>query len=450
MVIYFVRLVRKFIFRRWFLFLKPKKWKRIYEKGHILFLPKTKLKTKKYIFKNNCTNVNTMGKSNPSTSPNQNTPMKRSRSTRFSKFIGSAIKCARPTPQRKISPTSRKRIKETSTQKRRTQKSGLATPKSYRKKKKELCLTSTIQKRISTLKQKRIPSQIEEDHLCPMEKKVLFRSEITESTETSESNETKKKTIDASSNHNSSNQNVKVVARLRPLSTKEKNENSYTCFEAHTNESALVQLSKTNKDSDKRRFDYDAVFGPKSSQKEVYEKSAGDIIRSNIFKGFNVTILAYGQTGSGKTYTMGTEGSTENVLSESDGVIPRAIFDIFEISNSIDQNEDRVSVKMSYLEIYNEEIRDLLSDSTGNTELTIRDSGDGVVVPNLSYNSVRSPQDVSNLMESASAKRATASTAMNSVSSRSHAICTLHIVVKALDDNNGDDEIRSKLTLVSI
>lgn len=85
------------------------------------------------------------------------------------------------------------------------------------------------------------------------------------------------------------NQNVRVVARLRPLSKKEINENSTEATKA-TGRQIIVE--------GQRNFEYDAVFGPQTTQEEVYKATAGDTVEKNIFRGFNVTILAYGQTGT--------------------------------------------------------------------------------------------------------------------------------------------------------
>ena len=119
---------------------------------------------------------------------------------------------------------------------------------------------------------------------------------------------------------------------------------------------------------DKRKFEFDAVFDPSSTQAEVYEKSCGDMISSSIYRGYNATILAYGQTGSGKTFTMGTDGSSSTVPgsttshtsgeegimkppSPSEGVIARAVYDLFQTKNSLPNGRERVKVTMSYLEI---------------------------------------------------------------------------------------------------
>lgn len=383
--------------------------------------------------------------------------------------------------KRRISPRLAQK-KTTDVKDRNRRKSFLATPKTFRKnfQQKASTIQKSIRKRPSTVKQLTLkrklatpgrlasPNRDDMSHLNN-EKKVLFSSDVDFENSPKRAETKPSPVIDdctlSCSNSTPSNQNVMVVARLRPLSTKEINENSTESIKALTKNSLLI-LSNDVKDKgdERRRLEYDCVFGPKTTQREVYENAAGELVRSNIFKGFNVTILAYGQTGSGKTFTMGTEGSPlvtsmeDSALdsslaclqppSESDGVIPRAVFDVFNLATKIPDGRDRVSVQMSYLEIYNEEIRDLLSDST--PELNIRDTRDGVVVPGLSLCSVSTPQDVSDLMKSAAAKRATASTAMNAVSSRSHAICTLHVVIKAAQNDAEEDEVSAKLTLVCI
>ena len=96
----------------------------------------------------------------------------------------------------------------------------------------------------------------------------------------------------SSSSSSAHQQNVRVVARLRPLSAKELSENSteaITATPSPANADGTLLVDKS------RRFEYDAVFHPKAAQAEVYEQTAGDSIQCSLFKGFNVTILAYGQ-----------------------------------------------------------------------------------------------------------------------------------------------------------
>ena len=163
---------------------------------------------------------------------------------------------------------------------------------------------------------------------------------------------------------------------------------------------------------------------------------------------------------------MGTDGSAAAKVSgggmappsPSGGVIARAVYDLFSTKRSLPNGDKRVNVTMSYLEIYNEQAIDLLSDDpSSNATLQVRDSAEGVVIPNLKHHPVSTPEEVHVLMKKASAKRATGSTQMNSVSSRSHAICTLNVTLDSTEEENeGDMSPRSaycqkaKLTLVDL
>ena len=179
-------------------------------------------------------------------------------------------------------------------------------------------------------------------------------------------------------------------------------------------------------------------------------------------------------TQKGKGVGDGTSKSGANALtppSDDDGIIGRAVFDLFQTRASLSNGVERVKVEMSYLEIYNEEVRDLMYSGTKPPELHIRDSrSEGVVVRNLSRHVVSSPTDVANLMQEASERRVTASTQMNAVSSRSHAVCTLYVTIAppTNDDNEADghdddenntagansssssEELKAKLTLVDL
>jgi kinesin family member 4 len=191
-------------------------------------------------------------------------------------------------------------------------------------------------------------------------------------------------------------------------------------------------------------FEFDAVIGHRSTQKDVYVRSgACRSVTEDIFKGYNVTFLAYGQTGAGKTFTMGTFGDAN----ENAGILPRACQDLFDtITSKCDGNG---KVELSYLEIYNEEVRDLLSEKTGkaSTQLKIRETLNGeVYVSGLCAKEVKCPQEIAALVEEASSRRVVASTAMNAVSSRSHAICSFKISGVL----EGGEKFTSKLTLVDL
>lgn len=255
----------------------------------------------------------------------------------------------------------------------------------------------------------------------------------------------------------SSAHHVRVVARIRPLSQSEEERGSKETITSMQDENSSSndepELIETNGNGNKRWFELDAVFDPLSTQELVYQKSgARNAVCNDIFKGYNATILAYGQTGSGKTHTMGTAvrsgDNAQHQVAPEDGMIPRACIDLFE--NVALKCDGNARVELSYLEIYNEEIRDLLSPTDNQASLKIRETLNGeVYVSGLASQPVTCANDVGKLMEEASKKRVVASTAMNAVSSRSHAICTLRIS-GVVESNNSPEKFSSKLTLVDL
>ncbi|KAM5172007.1 uncharacterized protein ACMZJ9_004849 [Mantella aurantiaca] len=170
-----------------------------------------------------------------------------------------------------------------------------------------------------------------------------------------------------------------------------------------------------NQNGNKKRFRFDQVFLPQCSQEDVFEGTL-PIIKSCV-DGFNVCILAYGQTGSGKTYTMmGNE--------QKPGVNIRSIRELLHIC----QKRDNIKyiTKISMLEIYNENICDLLSQN-GNKQLEIRSQGKTVIVPGLTEIEVLTEADIKNTMVFGEKNRTVASTKMNTESSRSHLMVTLRL-----------------------
>jgi kinesin family protein 3/17 len=162
-------------------------------------------------------------------------------------------------------------------------------------------------------------------------------------------------------------------------------------------------------------FTFDHVYDQNCDQAKVYATTAKSVVDSSL-QGYNATIFAYGQTGTGKTYTM--EGFNS---AEERGIIPRAIEQIFLHIQASVSPRMRYLVRASYLQIYNEVISDLLKPQRSN--LVIReDKKKGVYVEGLSEWVVRSPAEIYGLMERGGATRATASTKMNEISSRSHAV----------------------------
>eukprot|EP00761_Pharyngomonas_kirbyi_P013092 gb/GECH01013119.1/.p1 GENE.gb/GECH01013119.1/~~gb/GECH01013119.1/.p1 ORF type:complete len:907 (+),score=235.75 gb/GECH01013119.1/:1-2721(+) len=217
------------------------------------------------------------------------------------------------------------------------------------------------------------------------------------------------------------NDNFKVVIRVRPplkreLEAEEKpfvnvvrvdpDERGVTVSE-HLDSEAEAYNS--------HHFAFDRVYAPKTSQQEVYKTTARPAVLS-MLEGYNATIFAYGQTGTGKTYSM--EGFTSE---EQRGIIPRASEEIFNYIENCTNPNIKFLVRASYLQIYNEVISDLLKPER--KHLNIReDKKKGVFVEGLSEWVVRSPEEIYGLMERGARVRATGSTSVNELSSRSHAV----------------------------
>jgi hypothetical protein len=183
-------------------------------------------------------------------------------------------------------------------------------------------------------------------------------------------------------------------------------------------------------------YKFDHVYNPSASQSRVYETTAQEVVASSL-QGYNATIFAYGQTGTGKTYTM------EGFESEERGIIPRAIEQIFGHVAQYASPRTRFLVRASYLQIYNETISDLLKPERNN--LTIReDPRKGVYVEGLSEWVVRTPQEIYGLMRMGGQLRATGSTRLNEVSSRSHAV---FIIIVEQSESYYVDEQGNEITL---
>ncbi|CAO2640692.1 Chromosome-associated kinesin KIF4 [Lemmus lemmus] len=232
---------------------------------------------------------------------------------------------------------------------------------------------------------------------------------------------------------------VRVALRCRPLVAKEISEGCQMCLSFVPGEPQVV----VGKD---KSFTYDFVFDPSTEQEEVFNTAVAPLIKG-IFKGYNATVLAYGQTGSGKTYSMGGAYTAEQEHESTIGVIPRVIQLFFKEINK--KSDFELTLKVSYLEIYNEEILDLLCPSHEKTQINIReDPKEGIKLVGLTEKTVLVASDTVDCLERGNNSRTVASTAMNSQSSRSHAIFTISIEQRKKNDKNSS--FRSKLHLVDL
>ncbi|XP_070359976.1 centromere-associated protein E-like isoform X6 [Equus asinus] len=200
---------------------------------------------------------------------------------------------------------------------------------------------------------------------------------------------------------------VAVCVRLRPLNSREEALGEDTQVYWKTDNNAIYQVDGS------KSFNFDRVFDSDESTKNVYEEIAVPIIDSAI-QGYNGTVFAYGQTASGKTYTM--MGSKDYL-----GVIPRAIHDIFQKIKKFPDRE--FLLRVSYMEIYNETITDLLCDTQKMKPLIIReDFNRNVYVADLTEEVVYTPEMALKWITKGEKNRHYGITKMNQRSSRSHTI----------------------------
>ncbi|KAM4031532.1 kinesin-like protein KIF3B isoform 1-T2 [Anomaloglossus baeobatrachus] len=241
-----------------------------------------------------------------------------------------------------------------------------------------------------------------------------------------------------------SSESVRVVVRCRPMNSKETAAGFDKVVDVDVKLGQVaVRIQKGASNELPKTFTFDAVYDGNSKQVELYDETFRPLVDS-VLLGFNGTIFAYGQTGTGKTYTMeGLRGDLENR-----GVIPNSFDHIFtHISRS--QNQQYL-VRASYLEIYQEEIRDLLSkDQSKRLELKERPDT-GVYVKDLSSFVTKSVKEIEHVMNVGNQNRSVGATNMNEHSSRSHAIFMITIECSELG-LDGENHIRvGKLNLVDL
>ncbi|KAG9265937.1 chromosome-associated kinesin KIF4 [Astyanax mexicanus] len=232
---------------------------------------------------------------------------------------------------------------------------------------------------------------------------------------------------------------VRVALRCRPLVPKEINEGCQCCLTFVPGEPQVVVGSD-------KAFTYDYVFDPTTEQEEVFNMAVSPLL-SGLFKGYNATVLAYGQTGSGKTFSMGGTYTSAQENEPTVGVIPRVVRKIFQEKSKRMDSEFLLNV--SYLEIYNEEILDLLCTSKDKPVLSIReDPKEGIKIVGLTEKAVLTAQEMVGCLEVGNSARTVGSTAMNAASSRSHAIFTISLEQRRGSEKS--DAVVSKLHLVDL
>lgn len=235
---------------------------------------------------------------------------------------------------------------------------------------------------------------------------------------------------------------VKVMVRVRPFNEREKGKGAKNCVEVDAQNCQITLQNLADPDLQKV-FSYDAVFPPNISQQAVYEEAAFKLVES-VLDGYNGTIFAYGQTGCGKTHTMMGNPTVESLR----GIIPRAFEHIFgKIESSSEKN---YLIRCSYIEIYNEEIHDLIGKDW-KTKLELKENPEkGVFIKDVSMYVVKSVKEIERLMDMGMNNRTVGETAMNKDSSRSHSIFTIYIEASETDEKGQQRITAGKLNLVDL
>ncbi|XP_078664800.1 kinesin-like protein KIF13A isoform X8 [Branchiostoma floridae x Branchiostoma belcheri] len=247
--------------------------------------------------------------------------------------------------------------------------------------------------------------------------------------------------------------NVKVAVRVRPMNRRELGLATKCVVDMEGNQTILAHpTTKPGERKPPKTFAFDYCFWSmdetnteKFSSQETVFKCVGADILENAFQGYNACIFAYGQTGSGKSYTM--MGAADN-----GGLIPRLCVTLFDSIVSKSNEILSFKVEVSYMEIYNEKVRDLLDPGTTKHNLKVREHKIlGPYVDGLQVLAVTKYEDIEKLMNEGNKSRTVAATSMNEESSRSHAVFNI-IVTQTLKDlaSGVTGEKVSKVSLVDL
>uniref|UniRef100_A0A096M166 Kinesin-like protein n=1 Tax=Poecilia formosa TaxID=48698 RepID=A0A096M166_POEFO len=238
-------------------------------------------------------------------------------------------------------------------------------------------------------------------------------------------------------------ESVKVVVRCRPLDDREKTLGCKMVLSMDVHRCQCFIVKPGAVEEPPKQFTFDGTYYINQTTEQLYNEIAYPLIEG-VTEGYNGTVFAYGQTGSGKSFTM--QGVSEPATQK--GVIPRAFEHIFESIQCAENT--KFLVRASYLEIYNEEVRDLLGSNTKQKHELKEHPECGVFVQDLTMHTVHSVGECERIMEQGWKNRAVACTLMNKDSSRSHSIFTIHLEI-CNTDAAGQDHIRAgKLNLVDL
>lgn len=261
---------------------------------------------------------------------------------------------------------------------------------------------------------------------------------------------TKRKERDFDQDHGEET-NIHVVVRCRGRNEREVRENSGVVVSTTGVKGKTVELSMGPNAISNKTYQFDKVFSPAADQAIIFEDVVAPIL-SEMLTGYNCTIFAYGQTGTGKTYTMSGD-MTDNLglLSDAAGIIPRVLSTLFQ---KLEADDVECSVKCSFIELYNEELRDLLS-ADESVKLKIYDdankkSHSATLVQGMEESHINSAAAGIKLLQQGSYRRQVAATKCNDLSSRSHTVFTITTYIKKVHETGEDYICSGKLNLVDL
>ncbi|KAF7715931.1 Uncharacterized protein PECH_005730 [Penicillium ucsense] len=241
---------------------------------------------------------------------------------------------------------------------------------------------------------------------------------------------------------------IHVVVRCRGRNEREIKENSGVVLSTEGVSGKSIDLSMGPNAVSNKTYAFDKVFSPAADQTIVYDEVVLPIL-NEMLAGYNCTIFAYGQTGTGKTYTMsGDMTDTLGILSDDAGIIPRTLYSLF---HKLEDTES--TVKCSFIELYNEELRDLLA-ADDNTKLKIYENEKkghlGTSVQGMEETYIDSATTGIKLLQMGSHKRQVAATKCNDLSSRSHTVFTITVLIKRTTESGEEYVSSGKLNLVDL
>ncbi|XP_076628115.1 kinesin-like protein Klp61F isoform X2 [Colletes latitarsis] len=249
----------------------------------------------------------------------------------------------------------------------------------------------------------------------------------------------------------SKSQHIQVFVRIRPISNLERTNKSTTIIEIPSDKEIIIHERPKEKYS--KKFKFDNVFGPSSKQVDVYRAVVSPLLEQ-VLAGYNCTVFAYGQTGTGKTFTMEGINTNPTLHWKSDstaGMIPRSLSHIFDELQLLQAPEH--TIRVSFLELYNEELFDLLSANDDGSKIRLYEDTSkkgAVIIHGLEEVTINSKSEIHKFLEMGLLRRQTAATLMNANSSRSHTVfsITVHMKENTID---GEEVLKTgKLNLVDL